>query len=175
MTNQPVHGDRGDERIRTAELGGTIDSAYELGNRLACLADGEGHFSIEKRPSRRKGGGYVYQCAFIVQARDDDAEWLELFQKRTGLGKVYRVAARPTLGRRNNPKARWSVHRKGDCRELVRIFDRFPLWSRKAVEYEVWRLFVLRWNGPFVVSERSWESAFQHIRNLRRYVPREAA
>lgn len=147
-----------------------------IGNRLACLADGEGHFAIVRRTQRSRGRGIaprtvnpLFSCAFYVQQRADDKLFLETFAFATGLGRIYDVKAQPTPGRANNPKVRWSVHRTADCVALVRLLDEYPLWSKKAHEYAVWREAVIRWSGPRVVELADWQESYDELRALRVY------
>lgn len=113
-----------------------------LGHWLAGFADGEGSFQIVA-----PAGSHV--CRFHLGLRHDDRAILDMVCAETGLGVVYvqqRVTPSPT---RNNtrPQATWRVSRKEDCAALVVLFDRFPLRSKKARDYAVWREAVLVWTA----------------------------
>lgn len=108
----------------------------EVGYRLASLADGEGCFHIGKR-------GKNYMCSFIITLRQDDAPLLRIFQEATGVGSMY---FRPASGNMK-PKVRWEVHRKKEVLALAGIFDAYPLWSKKATDFTIWREAVHYWNN----------------------------
>jgi hypothetical protein len=121
----------------------------DYGNWLAGLIDGEGCFRVHKE----KGGGY-YACHFTLKLRDDDRAMLEEIVVMTGIGHVKADASRSG---NSKPCAVWTVHSKDACARLVTLLDRFPLRSRKARDYEVWRRAVAvwlsmrrghRWSGP---------------------------
>lgn len=126
---------RGDERIRTADLSGTIDPVYDrvadaVGNYLAGLTDGEGCFVIA--PNRTDS----YRCEFIIHLRADDRPLLEWLRDCTGLG-IVREGRRVKVGG-DQPSVRWSVAMKGQCLQLVALFERYPLRSKKAKDFAIW-------------------------------------
>jgi hypothetical protein len=107
---------------------------------LTGLADGEGCFYIA--PKTRASGNKTYVPAFILSLRDDDRPVLEMIVERTGIGRLHRV----TSGRgKSKPLVRWEVHTQAECCALVEHFDRFPLQTKKARDYEVWREAVEVW------------------------------
>ena len=112
-----------------------------IGYRLAGLADGKGHFAIFQQ---RKG----WSCRFTIKMRADDLAVLERFQRETDLGVIYQNRCKQTPGRRNNPAFQWHVNKKAETLALVRIFEEYPLWSRKAEEFAVWAEAVRYWNAP---------------------------
>ncbi len=143
----------------------------ELGYRFASLVDGEGHFAINRNKSRTGNtwnGGYNYACSFVVKLRADDKPFLEIFHEAVGLGHIYDIAA-PTASYRNTkPAACWQINTIVENRELVEIFDVYPLWSKKANDYAIWREAVLmRASGGVRTSdlERLWDE----LRAVRAY------
>ena len=153
---------KGDERIRTAEPDQRTDYPSidpELGYRLASFADGEGSFIIA-----RKG----YSCTFVVQLRRDDRALIERYRDEVGIGSIYFAHSKPSEGRNNKPKVRWSVQKQADCLRLVHIFDEYQLWSKKAREYEIWRRAVLlRATGNVMM--RELEALFHELKAVRAY------
>jgi hypothetical protein len=108
-----------------------------FGAHLSGLCDGEGHFGIQAAAS-------AYKCFFVIGLRADDVALLEQLRDVTGLGTV-RIH-RPTNTTRNNrPSARWRISAKAECLALTRILDEYPLWSKKAAEYVLWREAVHEW------------------------------
>lgn len=122
------------------------DFSSEVGDRLAALSDGEACFYIGQI-NRRKPGGGSYNCSFRIKLRDDDRPFLEKMQSLVGLGRIYTHRDGPT---NPNPCVTWAIDSKKECEELVDIFDRFPLWSKKARDFKIWRDAVLYWNYPYV-------------------------
>lgn len=111
----------------------------EVGHRLAALCDGEGHFGIRRAES-------AYKCLFVVGLRADDAEFLHRMRDEVGLGSVTTFRAYPTTGgRKRSPAAHWRISAKHECFVLVGILDEYPLWSKKAREYAIWREAVISW------------------------------
>jgi LAGLIDADG endonuclease/Homing endonuclease associated repeat len=105
----------------------TLDPAF--GHWLAGVIDGEGSFTIR----RGNSGGY-FSPRFGIKMRVDDAAILNEIQLRAGLGSVYRPAPR-----RGNPSCRWDVHSQVDAQELIEILNEYPLRSRKAADYAIWK------------------------------------
>lgn len=126
--------------------GSEQEISEEVGNRLAALTDGEGHFAIGQINKRKPGGG-TCNCSFKIKLRDDDAPFLEHMQRIVGLGKIIRLKGTDT---NPNPCILWVVHAKKEVEELVAIFDRFPLWSKKQRDFAVWKEAVLYWNYPYL-------------------------
>lgn len=162
----------------------------ELGNRFAALCDGEGSFNIAARTDP-KYELVSYGCRFTIGLRADDLPLLQYLRDELDLGRIFIVAANTVGNRRQpNPTARWDITAKAECLVIVRILDEFPLWSKKAADYEVWREAVLYWNAPRryaketrrsettskVVQAIDWEPMAQfheRLRELRPYRPFE--
>lgn len=108
-----------------------------LGYYLAGLTDGEGCFSISP------GRVAAYSCAFIVHMRADDRPLLEWLREETGLGGI--CTGRRTQVGGDQPSVRWTVSRRCDCLALVAIFERYPLRSKKARDFDLWARAVHAW------------------------------
>lgn len=150
-----------------------VDDAF--GHWLAGLIDGEGCFRVQRNGARRGARHATYVPVFGLKLRDDDASVLAQIAEQTGIGHLDRDIAR-TGG--SKPCLRWTVDTRADCAQLVEILDRFPLRTRKAADYVIWRRAVVewttkprgdRWHGP-----RDW-SVLSALRDelvaARAYVP----
>lgn len=109
----------------------------EMGHHIAGFIDGEACFQL----GRRKNGSYF--ATFTIALRDDDEPWLrEIREACGGIGCFYRQHPASSIGR---PQVVWQVTARRDCLALLAILDRYPLRSKKARDYDVWRSGVLAW------------------------------
>lgn len=120
----------------------------EIGWRFAGLADGESHLGITISGRTRAG----FRCVFVIALRDDDRDFLEFMYEQIGLGDVY-TTPRYALSSRPGakPLVRWEIRRKAEVLQLVALLDRYPLLSKKAREYVIWRQGVMAW------IDRDWQ------------------
>jgi hypothetical protein len=144
-----------------------------FGHWLAGFIAGEGNFRIHCSKS-----GHYYSAAFAIKLRDDDSEILEEIWRRVGLGTIYRQVRRSG---NSKPACVWVVQSRADCQELVEVLDNYPLRSRKAADYAIWRNAVAvwsampqgnRWRGP-----RNWGAMItlkRELESVRTYTPRRA-
>jgi hypothetical protein len=107
----------------------------EVGWRFASLVDGEGCFDI-----RAKTGGCG--CSLVLLMRADDRPLLE--RMRDELGGLGRIRVYPKRGNRQ-PTVVWAIHRRAEVLWLTELFDLYPLWSKKAKDYGVWREAAIAW------------------------------
>lgn len=111
----------------------SIDSSF--GHWFAGLFDGEGHFVIDLRRPRPRGNRELV-LGLNVYLRDDDASVLEHIQSR--LGGHFRINAKSNV-------AYWGLRGLRDLAEIaVPMFERHPLRSKKADEFELFRHLVLQ-------------------------------
>ncbi len=115
-----------------------IDDAF--GHWLAGLFDGEGCFTITAR-GRGRGS---FAPSFTLCLREDDSEIVDEIARATGLGRVYHVVHRRP-GVRDRFRVEWKVYRKDDVAALARLLDRYPLRSKKARDFLLWREAVRIW------------------------------
>lgn len=113
------------------------DDAF--GHWLAGFIDGEGSFVILCRSNGR--GSHTPRMQ--IRLRDDDAPLLDAVQRRLALGSLYAAKVNPSQQKTAKAQALWVVYTRGDCMALVEFLDRYPLLSKKARDYEVWRRAVL--------------------------------
>jgi hypothetical protein len=126
-----------------------------FGHWLAGFIDGEGCFVVSRQRGRPR---------FRIQVRDDDRQILEETIARTGIGRLYAIAAYRT----SRSQAAWEVGDKAGAARLCVILDRFPLRAKKRHDYALWREVVAEWQlrGP----DTWWMQRMgQRIRDGREY------
>lgn len=151
-----------------ARLAALLENAPQTGHYLAGLTDGEGCFSIRAynvhKPTK------TYGCAFIIKMRADDRFLLEGLRDALDLGTIATESGRGDSKPRK-PTVRWVVGDKVGCLAVVTLFDRFPLWSKKARDFHVWRQAVLYWNYPRALEDGSgridWSPMVDYMAELR--------
>lgn len=124
-----------------------------FGHWLAGLADGEGTFGVLFVKDN-------LSCRFQIMLRWDDRPLLVEIQERTGLGRIYDVKRSGARGGKNTSGSQncvsWCVYRKDECLELVKLFRRFPLRSKKARDFEMWAEAVQEWQKISRWGARDW-------------------
>jgi hypothetical protein len=116
---------------------------YERDAWLAGFADGEGCFMlVQKRQDVQQGGKIVRYDVIGVQPwfqlglrADDHAVLLTLSEVFGGCVNY----ARRADGDARRARQIWTVSGKADLQRLVDYFERFPLRTKKARDFEVWR------------------------------------
>lgn len=114
-----------------------------FGHWVTGFTDGEGCFTIFKytaAPRRKCPRGEVCRKAtFAIALRGDDVAILKLIQSYFGCGDV--MHSKPSYLRgRMNPWVRWSVRKFSDIADvIIPHYEKFPLRSRKAKDFEVWK------------------------------------
>jgi hypothetical protein len=110
--------------------------AYDplFGAWLTGLTDGEGHF----RASVLRG--HLTLC-FEIKLRDDDRAVLEEVRETTGIGALY---AGKRVSPSEHPTLTWKVgHRDVLYSAIIPHFDAYPLRTKKAHDYAIWRQIVM--------------------------------
>ncbi len=99
------------------------------------FADGEGCFRIVKY----KSGSYG--LAFSIRLRADDADILDRLKTCVGGNLSFLPVTETQKERRpgTNPQCTWCVASRSDVLKLISYFDRYPLQSKKAADYNIWR------------------------------------
>lgn len=116
-----------------------------FGPWFSGFTDGEGSFTIVRRHDHR-AGWTGYYCGFVIELRRDDRPLLMQVQERLGgIGTVWDLGRTRTAG--SGPLSRWRVCARSDCQALVEVFDAFPLRSKKAADYAIWRQAVVIWGS----------------------------
>ena len=131
----------------------------EWASWFSGLVDGEGCFLIH-----RVGSSY-HSAVFVINMRADDRPMLAEIKATLGFGAIYRRPRR-MIG---HPTYAYQVARVKDTLALVRLFDQFPLRSRKRRDYEVWRTFVLLHASPKNATDPRLAELFREIKETRHF------
>ena len=130
---------------------------------FAGFADGEASFGISARKNPRYNGGVHYLPSCSIGLRDDDGPLLLRVQEAFG-GNIHYHAGRVNM---QNPVVRWTCARKDELQGLVEYFDRFPLRSKKARDYTIWRDAVHIYCSTGGIGHRQWRGQPPGLPELR--------
>lgn len=119
-----------------------VDDAF--GHWLAGFIDGEGCFTIVRY---RKNTSDQFGTRFALKLRDDDRVVLEEIYERVGVGSLVPDRHRGVTRPGGKPALVWKLQSKATCMALVEILDKYPLRSKKARDYAIWREAVITWNA----------------------------
>lgn len=139
-----------------------VNVTAEWASWFSGLVDGEGCFIIY-----RVGGKY-HSASFIINMRADDRPMLEEIKRTLGFGAVHRRRRQRT----GNDTHAYHVSGAKKMLALVRLFDQYPLRSRKRRDYEVWRTFVLLHASPKNATDPRLAELFDEIKQARRFEER---
>jgi hypothetical protein len=141
----------------------------DIGYQLAGYTDGEGCFHIKRQKARR--GRVNYACEFVINVRWDDREALEFYREQTGIGTIYFVKRGNYDVVNAQPLARWATTRRAECVEIVSIFERYPLRTKKARDFAIWAQAVRYWNSDRPEGIAPLARWYQDIRDVRVFDP----
>lgn len=111
----------------------SVDGPF--GYWFAGLFDGEGHFVIDLR-GPRQFGNWELRLGLNVYLRDDDAAVLAHIH--AALGGRFRPSSSENV-------AYWGLHGIANLAEVAMpLFERYPLRSKKAKEFELFRRLVVQ-------------------------------
>ncbi len=149
-----------------------VDGAF--GYWFAGLFDGEGHFVIDLRPPRNRPARGL-RLGLNVYLRDDDAGVLR--HVHSALGGRFRPTSKDNV-------AHWELRGIATLAEIaVPLFERYPLHSKKASEFELFRSLVLqryiatlggKRRGTRLENVEEIASAIVGLRAKRRYAERSS-
>ncbi len=116
-------------------------------------------------PQTRTAG--AYRCGFFVLMRADDKPFLERMRAELGAPGAIRPARKKPEGNRK-PSVLWHITDNRGVLWLTEILDVYPLWSKKARDYAVWR------EAAILMAAGGWRSDemeryFHEIRAAREY------
>ena len=102
------------------------------------LCDGEASFSYQTKWMEQR-----LNPKFSICLQEDDSMIYDI-QQRLGFGIVscFTPKAQRVGGVSYAPRAEFSVKSRADLPKLCHIFDKFPLHSKKQVEFETWKILV---------------------------------
>lgn len=103
------------------------------------IADGESCFVIQ-RTRKRATVAYTYTFRWVIGLRGDDENTLVLIQAVLG-GTLYSKMHKLS----SSPQSLLVVFKHDDLDGVVTHFDKFPLQSKKAADYVVWREAYVLW------------------------------
>jgi len=109
---------------------------------ITGFCDGEACFTYSRTGTR--GCLNLYFC---IRLRDDNRYIVERIRNFFGVGKIYAVKPRPPGPHNGFTKASvfYRVHRVPELARIVQHFDKYPLSSKKAMAYQIWKeMFMLK-------------------------------
>jgi hypothetical protein len=127
---------------------------------LVGFIDGEGHFGIHRQLRRQTRCGEYFYCRFTLTLRGDDEPILQECCDRYG-GRLYWTPANGAV----NPKVRWEMVNKAECRAFADLLADCRMRSRKARDFEIWHQAVGVWEEQPSV-ERTAKMRDLHARLL---------
>jgi len=146
------------------------------GSWLAGLTDGEGTFKLHTTPR----GKYVQrEIGFKIELRDDDTKALNLIQELLGCGTVvFHERKKPKV--KAKPMATFKSCSLADLAEIiVPLFSAYPLQTKKAREFEIWKHIVLtRYHDTSSATVHrkyseayclAFDSAYDQLDSIRKY------
>jgi hypothetical protein len=112
-----------------------------FGYWLSGFVDGEGCFDVSKKVCK-KLSPTIYP-RFVIRLRRDDIGILERIKEYLGCGKIYLVKNISKDGYKRGAAAQYTVFRVEDTHNiLVPHFKRYPLYSKKKYDFEIWKEIV---------------------------------
>jgi len=115
-----------------------------FGHWLAGLIDGEGSFVVVRVITR--GGDPALRtwpnCRLHIRLRADDMEVLRTIRDTLKMGSLF-IDTANTKAVNGSPAVNLSIHRLGDCVQVVELLKRYPLRSKKAIQFSIWADAVL--------------------------------
>ncbi len=107
-------------------------------NWFVGFTDGEGSFYISHQHNDK--GTAEYCPRFGISLIASDIETLQNIQRQLGFGTV------GITHTRHKPFAYFRTNKLEELLALIKVFDRYPLQSKKQKDYEIWKLAVLERN-----------------------------
>ena len=122
------------------------------------LVDGEGCFAL--RHNRKQW----VAAELRINMRADDRPMLAAIKATLGFG---RLTFHMKRSGGSKPTVEFCVGHRRDLLTLVRLFDQYPLRSRKRKDYEVWRTFVLLHQDRKHANDPRVEELLHEIKSVR--------
>lgn len=115
------------------ELFPLVDEAFA--HWFVGLSDGESCFCLNTTVNK-----WSFRLAFQIMMRADELPMLEEIRRVLGVGNITNTKGNKQY--RKHPMANYWVSNKKELQKIVRFFDQYPLRSKKANDFQVWRLAV---------------------------------
>lgn len=130
-----------ERRIKTNGIANRLTIGDDFGYWFSGFFDGEGSIITFTRPCTGRSIYSEFRLGVRIQIRDDDTQAIVRIQDNL---KVGRVSFHPRHGA-GNPTVAWTCERIQDLGEvIIPLFDRYPLYTKKAKEYAIWKPVVLQ-------------------------------
>lgn len=113
----------------------------DFGHWLAGYTDGDGCFTFKLYRIH-------FGVSFSINCRDDNANSLYYIQSTLDIGNVRFKPGRPNhlsangKGYNSKPTAEFVVGSLEECRKLAALFIKYPLRTKKAKDFEIWKTAV---------------------------------
>jgi len=135
-----------EERIKREGIPVRLNVSDSFGYLFSGFCDGEATFVAFYRMRKVRGKEYPENRLGIqITLRQDDVETLKMIKKELNCGFLLENQLPPSR-KGGHPYAIWGCRRIKDLAEIiVPLFDRYPLRSKKRLEYQYWKQLVQRW------------------------------
>lgn len=139
-----------------------------FGNWFAGLTDGEGCFLIGTRNYKSPRANYI--CQFHIGLRDDDKPILSRIHDTLGIGIIQNFPVYPNDTPNAHPTTRFRICAINECTELVKMFEKYPLQSKKQRDFAIWKQAVAELRKPVDCRNPDLlEYYYLKIKEVRRY------
>ena len=131
--------------------------------------DGEGSLAMS---SRKSGSGRTYHFPrLIIQVRADDEGAIQKVIQAIGIQPflTHRIASTRTWNTKPTIQVVW--HSKEQLAQVINFFSHYPLQSKKAEEYELWKQTVdlYLYDNNYQQREEKIAELYKRLRELRVY------
>lgn len=129
-------------RIERDNIPNRLNVSDAFGHWFMGFFDGEGTITLFTRPCTGNPTYSEYRMNIRIQVRDDDAEAIHRIKNNLNIGRVSHYIRDHGA---TNPAIAWVVEDIKDLAEVViPLFDRYPLYTKKAKEYTIWKPIVIQ-------------------------------
>jgi|SRR5579864_8644141 len=128
-------------RIERDGIPNRLDVSDAFGYWFMGFFDGEGTITLFTRPCTANPRYSEYRMSVKIMVRDDDANTIYHIKNNLKVGCVHHTTRKQgTI----NPTIAFIVEDIKDLTEVViPLFDRYPLYTKKAKEYTIWKSIVI--------------------------------
>jgi hypothetical protein len=164
------------KRIDREGIPNNLNITDGFGYYFSGFFDGEGHLVTFYRVRQARGKQVSeFRLALQIAIRNDDLQVLQYIQDNLG-GNI----RNNIVPKRGNPVCKWFFENIKQLTEtIIPLFDRYPLRTKKAREYEIWRNLVIEryvatlggetQRGGYISDTASFERGVKAIQTIRKY------